>query len=102
MVSKSRTDDHVQNFNYHKANYNDIIKTAISKKWEKINSNNADDIWLSIMSDLIMIRNEFVPKTNKKKKFKCKWVTKTVKKCRRAKIRAWNKYLESGKKTSTL
>ena len=34
----------------------------------------------------------------RKKKFKCKWVTKAVRKFRRAKIRAWNKYIKFGKK----
>jgi len=97
VVSKSKNDNQVQNFNYHKANYNDIIKIAISKQWERINSNSSDDIWGNIKSDLIQIRNDLVPKINQKNKFRCKWATKTVKKCRRAKIRAWNKYIKSGK-----
>ena len=98
VVSKIITDNPVNGFNYHKANYKDIIASAITKKWENINSVSSDDIWLSIKSDMIQLRNEFVPKSNKRKKFKCKWVTKTVRKCRRAKIRAWNKYISSGKK----
>ena len=47
-------------------------------------------------NDIIQIRNEFVPE-NSQKNVTCKWSTKTVKKCRRAKIRAWNKFIQCGK-----
>ena len=53
---------------------------------------NVNDVWLEIKGDILNIRNSFIPLINKSK-LKCKWATKTVKKRRRAKRRAWDKYM---------
>jgi hypothetical protein len=44
----------------------------------------------------MLVRNKFVPKL-KKNKNKCKWVTKEVVKLRKAKVKAWNNYIKSGR-----
>lgn len=96
VARKCIKDKHVQHFNFHKANYKVITEAAVSKHWEEINSESANDLWLCIKNDIVMLRNEFIPKASKRK-FRCKWTTKTSKKCRRAKIKAWNRYKNSGK-----
>ena len=96
VAKKCIKDTHVQHFNFHKANYKLITEAAVSKHWEEITLDSANDLWLSIKNYIVMIRNELVPRASKRK-FECKWTTKASRKCRRAKIKAWNKYINSGK-----
>src|SRR3981081_3231975 len=55
-----------------------------------------DSYWNSIKDKLMEIRDKFIPKY-KKKRNKCKWVTKEVEKCRKEKTKAWNNYIKSGR-----
>src|SRR5579872_4976179 len=95
VVSQIKTDFSVKNFNHHKANYQGIIEAAICKHWENIKLDNVNDVWTNIKNDILQIRNGSVPVMGKSK-LKCKWGTKKVKKRRRAKRRAWDKYMASG------
>ena len=61
VVSKTRTDKVIQNFNYHKTNCQDIIETAICNQWENLQLYNVNDVWLAIKSDILHIRNSFIP-----------------------------------------
>jgi Endonuclease-reverse transcriptase len=97
VISKIPTDKGVRNFNFHRANYHDIVEAALHKDWDNIVLDNVNDIWLCIKSDILQIRNNLVPLTGKSK-VKCKWTTKAVRKRRRAKRRAWDRYISSGKK----
>ena len=101
VIGKLRTDNSVNCFNYYRANYQDIIEAAICKHWDDIKRDNVNDMWVDLRSDILQIRDIFVPLTGKSK-IKCKWANKIVKKRRRAKRRAWNKYIESDKDTTLL
>ena len=57
-----------------------------------------DEIWKEIKVNLSDIRVKFI-ELKKKSKNKCKWVTKRVTRFRRAKKKAWNNYINSGKDT---
>jgi len=96
IVSKSRADKSVLNYNYHGANYQEITAAAICKRWENIEPDNVDDVWSGIRSDILQIRNNCVPLRGKSK-LKCKWSTNIVKKCSRIKRRAWDRYRKAGK-----
>jgi hypothetical protein len=85
-------------YNYFKANYDDIRKYAKSFNWNEYTKSdeNVGTVWNKIKSDLIDIRNKFVP-LKKASKNKCKWVTRKATKSRRSKKKAWNKYIKSGR-----
>jgi len=55
-----------------------------------------NNCWKAVRSELILVRDRFVPKF-KKCKNKCKWVTKEVVRLRKAKVKAWNNYIKSGR-----
>ena len=90
------TDCKISN-NYFKADYNKIREYVKSREWENlIDNSDIEKSWTAIKEELLNVRNNFVP-TNKQNKNKCKWVTKEVARCRRAKKKAWNNYVKSGK-----
>ena len=97
VINKINFEATASSFNYYKADYQAITASFSSKISTKLPSNDVEQIWSDIQSDLLSVRNEFIPKSRKQKKKKCKWVTKTVIKFRRAKIKAWNKYIKSGR-----
>lgn len=86
-------------FNYYNADYNEIRNYAITLNLEeKINlySGNVDKAWNIIKDDIIQMRNKFIP-LKKASKNKSKWVTRKVTRSRRAKKKAWNKYVKNGR-----
>ena len=84
-------------YNYFKADYNKIREYVKSREWGNlIDNSDVEKSWTALKEELLNVRNNFVP-TNKQNKNKCKWVTKEVVRCRRAKKKAWNKYVKSGK-----
>ena len=97
MVSKESTNDDKVAYNYFKADYNKMRDSAKLRNWANLaDCKDVDKIWLTLKSDLLNLRNEFVPK-HRRNKNKCKWVNKEVVTCRRAKKKAWNRYVNSGK-----
>ena len=97
IVAKEKTKDNTINYNYFKADYEKIRDYAKSRNWEKlVDKNDIEKSWLVLKSEIIQIRNEIVPK-RKRNKNKCKWINKEVVACRRAKKKAWNKYIKYGK-----
>ena len=97
LVSKELAKDSTETYNYFKADYNKIRDYAKSRNWENlVDCNDVDKIWMALKTELLNIRNEFVPK-HKRNKNKCKWVNREVTACRRAKKKAWNRYVKSGK-----
>ena len=97
LVSKELTQDNTVAYNYFKADYNKIRDYAKSKNWANlVDCKNIDSIWMELKSELLNIRNEFVPKLTRNKN-KCKWVNREVVTCRRAKKKAWNRYVNSGR-----
>lgn len=89
----------LQYFDYFKADYNEIRKYSKSLNWDVINKSNSisvNEIWENIKTNLYEIRDKFV-KIKKKSKNKCKWVTKRVTRFRKAKKKAWNNYVKSGR-----
>ena len=61
--------------------------------------NSVDEILANIKTNLVVIRDIQIS-LKKKSKNKCKWVTKRVTRFRRAKKKAWNNYINSGKDSS--
>jgi hypothetical protein len=91
--------DKPRNYDYFKVNYDEVRMQVGSFKWNLLiedNSTKVDEIWAQIKTDIVSLRNKYV---GMKKKFvnKLKWVTKRVTKFRRAKKKAWNNYIKSGK-----
>ncbi len=48
IISKIPTDKGVRNFNFHRANYQDIVEAALHKDWNNIVLDDVNDIWLCI------------------------------------------------------
>jgi Reverse transcriptase (RNA-dependent DNA polymerase)/Endonuclease-reverse transcriptase len=97
VVSKEDIKDSAIVYNYFKADYNKIREYVKRRDWENlIDISDVEKSWCSLKNELLTVRNEFVPK-NKRNKNKCKWVTKEVVRCRKAKKSAWNKYVQSNK-----
>lgn len=91
------TDKQVPTFNYYRADYNIIRNEIKSLGWHNLlQCNNVNQIWNKLKSDLLFLRDKFIGR-QRRKNGKCKWVTKTVKKLRLAKKRAWVKYQKSNK-----
>lgn len=81
-------------FNYAKGDY---IKANILLQdvdWNLIITNNVEESWLCLKNLLSEIRDKCVP-LSKNRRSVCKWCTRKVIKCRRAKIKAWKKYCKS-------
>ena len=97
IVTKEKTKENKVMYNYLKADYDKIRDCARSRNWENIvDKNDVEKSWCALKSEILKLRNEFVP-NRKRNKNKCKWVTREVVTCRRAKKKAWNRYIKSGK-----
>jgi ribonucleases P/MRP protein subunit RPP40 len=89
---KIQTCDKQKTFNYFKADYNQIRLEAELINWsEVVEGVDCQSDFLRFKSALEVLRNKFVP-LKKLNNNKCKWVNKTVIKCRRAKFKAWENY----------
>ncbi|MDW3615035.1 MAG: reverse transcriptase family protein, partial [Nitrososphaeraceae archaeon] len=98
VVGKEKKKESKKSFNYFKADYD---KMRDSLKAEGIcdlldDNCTVEEYWDTIRNELIALRDKYVP-NSKKCKNKCKWVTRKVTRCRKAKKKAWNKYIRSGK-----
>jgi hypothetical protein len=83
--------------NYFKADYDQIKEHfSIELNTLETDDSSADNAWECLKSKLWELRDEFVPKS-KRNKNQCKWVTKNVTRCRKAKKKAWNNYIKSGR-----
>ena len=98
LVGRRSTDNNLEtNYNYFKADYGRIkpcmqdIQCVATEDGKGV-----DSYWNSIKDKLMEIRDKFIPKY-KKKRNKCKWVTKEVEKRRKEKTKAWNNYIKSGR-----
>ena len=97
VVSKEVNKSSVLGYNYFKADYNEIRDNVMLRTWENlINDTDVEKSWKLLKNELLDVRNAFVS-INRQNKNKSKWVTKEVVRCRRAKKKAWNKYVKSGK-----
>ena len=84
-------------YNYFKADYSGMRDHAEILHWDFISeSEDIEIIWNGFKEKLLNLRDRFVPRQNAKKS-KCKWVNKEVVRCRRAKKKAWNNYIASGR-----
>ena len=75
-----------------KADYEEIRKYAKSINWDSIsesNINSIEEIWEEIKTNLTDVRDKFI-NLKRKSQNKCRWVTKRVTRCRRAKKKAPN------------
>ena len=89
---KIQTCDMQKTFNYFKADYNQIRYEAELINWSEIVEGvDCQSDFVRFKSTLEVLRNKFVP-FKKLNNNKCKWVNKTVIKCRRAKFKAWENY----------
>jgi len=98
VVNKEVNRDSAVTYNYFKVDYNKIRDHIKSREWKNlIDSTDVEKSWCALKNELLTIRDIFVPR-RKRNKNKCKWVTTEVIRCRRAKKKAWNNYITSGKK----
>jgi hypothetical protein len=92
----------VPKYNYFKVDYEEVRKHAETLNWKAAletkgtETNCVNEMWSKLQIDLSILRDKYV-KLKKQNKNKCKWVTKRVTRLRRAKKRAWNNYVRSGK-----
>jgi hypothetical protein len=94
---RSVVDSNTTSYNYFKANYTEVRNFMRERNWNLIpNSDDVNNCWKAVRSEIILVRDRFVPKF-KKCKNKCKWVTKEVVRLRKAKVKAWNNYIKSGR-----
>ena len=85
------------NFNYFKADYNQIRNKINELGWEELLGwDNVDDIWVRLKSNLLDLRDKFIGR-KRNQKVKCKWLTKEVQRLREAKKKAWIKYQKSNR-----
>lgn len=81
-------------YNYFRADYAKIIEWAKLQNWnEIIKGENIDDDWNRFKTVIEEIVDKNIPLRKLRKK-KYPWVTNNVIKCRRAKNKAWAKYLK--------
>jgi hypothetical protein len=100
LTRKQAPKTNMKAYNYFKADYEGIREQANSLNWDKVfekNESSVNKLWDRLKSDLIELRDKFIPLRSSKSTNKCKWVTKKVTKRRRAKKKAWIKYKKSGK-----
>jgi len=101
ISSRDKVDKNQINFNYFKANYNEIREYIKTRNWENsIVGADAEILCTKIKTELLEIRDKFVPKSTSAKRNKSKWVTKTVTRFRKAKTEAWDNYVNSGRDES--
>jgi hypothetical protein len=102
VCAKKELNKTLKIYDYFKPDYNEIRKYAESLNWEPKSEAIIDEVnvrWEIIKANLTDIREKFI-NLKKKSKNKCKWVTKRVTRFRKAKKKAWNKYINSGKDSS--
>ena len=87
-----------KNYCYFKANYENIREYATSLTWNKtlLEQTDVNIIWTQLKSDILDIRDKYIP-LKKKMKSKCKWATRKVVRLREKKKNAWNLYVSSGR-----
>ncbi len=78
-------------FNYSKGDFFKAVRLAANINWNVIVLSNVEEGWQKLNEILLNIREKCVPLIQSKRS-KCKWSTRKVIKCRRAKIKAWEKY----------
>ena len=84
-------------FNYFKGNYDDAKEKIKDIDWQlRFNNLGIEEMWEEFKNEIFKLRDEFIP-IMKSRNSKQKWVTKEVTKRRRAKEKAWKKYVKSGK-----
>ena len=97
VVAKEAMHEKLPLFNYFKADYYDIRNYVNSNTLDVIDQNVCvQNNWLVLKNKLNFIRDMFVPKLAPSNR-KCKWVTRKVVRCRKAKKKAWNNYVKSGR-----
>ena len=83
---------------YFKADYEEMREESKIIKWEGIVMGVDVEVdWNSLKLEIAKLRDKYVP-YKKNRNSKCKWVNKSVIKSRRAKNKAWVKYIDSGKR----
>lgn len=87
----------IKMYDYFKTDYDQMREGSELIRWEEIIMGvDVETDWNSFKSEINRLRDKYVP-FKKTGNNKCKWVNKSVIKCRRAKNKAWIKYVESGK-----
>jgi Reverse transcriptase (RNA-dependent DNA polymerase)/Endonuclease-reverse transcriptase len=88
---KFKQKDEIQNYDYFKADYDQMRNDVRLIDWEgKMSGDDVERNWTFFRNLMEGLRNKWVP-LRRKRGGKCKWVTRSVIKCRRAKIKAWDK-----------
>ena len=83
---------------YFKADYEEMREESKIINWEGIVMGVDVEVdWNSLKLEIAKLRDKYVP-YKKNRNSKCKWVNKSVIKSRRAKNKAWVKYIDSGKR----
>ena len=84
-------------YNYFRANYEEIRNDLLLVNWDSLLiSNNVEENWMLFKSELSKAKQK-IKTCRVRKQTKSKWVTRNVIKCSRAKRKAWDKYVKSGK-----
>jgi len=97
IAKASKINQHRLNFNYFKANYEEIRNYIKGRNLElMVEGKEVEDAWNVLKKELLQVRDKFIPKRNKHKNKK-KWVTKMVVKLRKDRVKAWNNYIKSGR-----
>ena len=97
VVCKGLTNKNKKVFNYFKTDYSAVRREVQDRNWQNlIGGTNVEENWIKLKNELTELRNKFVP-LKQVRNAKCKWITNKVTKCRRRKIKAWKKYIKSGK-----
>ena len=83
---------------YFKADYEQMREDCKQINWDcKVMGVDVEVDWNCFKLEVANLREQYVP-YKKNRNNKCKWVNKTVIKCRRAKNKAWVKYTDSGRR----
>ena len=98
VVKYKITTEEIRNkFNYFKGNYESIRDKIKEIDWDIIFEHlDVEQMWTILRDKLHKLRDEFIPLA-KNKNTKKKWINRNVIKRRRAKEKAWKKYVKSGK-----
>lgn len=85
-------------FDYFRADYDKIRQEVLTTDWNSIIAEqDLDKDWHSFKTVLLEIRDKLI-ECKIMRKVKYKWITKSVTRDRRAKVKAWKNYVRSGKK----
>jgi ribonucleases P/MRP protein subunit RPP40 len=87
----------IKTHDYFRTDYDQLREEAKLINWDRIvEGKSVETDWEKFKLKIGDLRDKWVP-FKKARAGKCKWVTRLVTKCRRAKNKAWYKYKESGK-----